>query len=122
MSGGKVGRTGVSNYANVTTGLGARAFAVSGGAYPPSGLRLSTTQALVGTSVGATIALISAFGNSPFSYTILSDPDGKFSITAPDMLVLAVALSPVTLSHTVQLRATNSYGSFDRTFVITVVV
>lgn len=90
---------------------------------PPSDLTLSSTTVAETESVGAVIAqILPTFSHptEPFTYSILSDPDGVFDLSGRELLLNASVSAGAT--HYVRLRARDGVGHRrDRTFAITVV-
>lgn len=122
MPAGKVGTAGVSNYSNTTSGLATRVFAIDNATTPslPTLIFLSTTYASQNLAVGSVVAMITATGAPTPTYSIVLDADGKFSITGSQLKLAAALNYAVKTSHNVTIRATNSSGSVNKVFTITV--
>src|SRR5438552_14627427 len=90
----------------------------------PSAISLSRSTVPDDLAVGLDIGTLSttdADAGDTFTYSIVSDPSGKFAISS-DRLTLAVALDYETAtSHSVTVRSTDSGGATkDQAFTITV--
>jgi Ca2+-binding RTX toxin-like protein len=74
----------------------------------------------IGTLIGTLSAVDDDVGNT-HSYTLLSDPDSKFSLSGNQLLVNGPLNFEQKASHNVQIRVTDNTGlSFTKTLTITV--
>lgn len=86
----------------------------------PTDIALTTTSIPAAAQVGDTIATISGTdAGDVLTFTILADPDSKFSISA-NLLKAADTFTPGE-THSVTIRATDTTGLvYDETFTLTV--
>jgi hypothetical protein len=89
----------------------------------PSDINLSNTNVLESASVGATVANITvpSGGLAPFTFTIIDDPDNKFSITGNDLLLANPVDFSTESEHNVTIQVEDANNkTFQKTFLITV--
>lgn len=89
-------------------------------AVAPTVVNLSTASVLESAGIGAVVATISSDGTAPVTYTIESDPDGKFRIEGNALELAATIDFATDNEHPVTIRATNAVGFEVGAFTISV--
>lgn len=87
----------------------------------PSVIGLSATSVSEGVSPGAVVASIFSNGTAPVTLSKVSDPDNKFNVVGSSLTLAAGLDHGTATSHTVRIRAQNSEGFHEQTFVINVI-
>lgn len=90
----------------------------------PSDIALSATTVTENTAIGTTIATLTAVdadlpGDS-FTYSIVSDPDSKFTLVGDELRVNGSLNYESATSHSVTLRVSDGVFTYDEVFVITI--
>jgi hypothetical protein len=92
-------------------------------AQAPTDIKLSSTKVVAGVSAGTVIGQLHAVDTDyldTFTWSIVSDPDGKFQISGNELQTADTISYPAT--HNVTIRATDSFSlTYSKAFAITVV-
>lgn len=86
----------------------------------PTNITLSASSVSESAAIGTVVGLLSANGYPSSAYSKILDASNKFAVVGNELRLAAALDYETATSHSVTVRATNSAGSYDKVFAISV--